>query len=234
MFFPEITSPHWSKYLAPEFTKPYMKTLSAYLQEQSDKEIYPAKENWFKALNDVDFDDVKIVILGQDPYHGQGQAMGYSFSVPEDVKTPPSLRNIQKELEQEFETSLTPMRDLTSWVDQGVLLLNATLTVEAQKAGSHQKQGWENFTDQIIHLLNEKRENLVFLLWGAFAQKKGAFIDRSRHLVLESVHPSPLSASRGFFGCQHFIQANKYLEQHGNKPIDFVGAYQSPVELTLF
>jgi uracil-DNA glycosylase len=161
------------------------------------------------------------VIIGQDPYHGEGQAHGLSFSVPKGVKPPPSLRNIYKEIEAEYGVKMPSSGDLTGWAAQGVLLLNATLTVEAGNAGSHQKKGWEDFTDAIIRIVNEKCEHVVFMLWGSYAQKKGAHIDRTKHLVLESVHPSPLSAHRGFLGNGHFKSANEYLAKHGRTPIDW-------------
>lgn len=236
MIYPDLKNPSWQAILSAEFDKKYMQDLSAFLQKkQADGAvIYPAKENWFKALEDLSFDEVKVVILGQDPYHGPNQAMGYAFSVPEQCKVPPSLRNIYKELSLEAGETFTPIGDLSFWVQQGVLLLNATLTVEAGKAGAHQKKGWEKFTDQIIHALNEQRENLVFMLWGNYAQQKGAFLDRKKHLVLESVHPSPLSASRGFFGCGHFEKANNYLKAGGVETIDFAGKARNASELTLF
>jgi uracil-DNA glycosylase len=175
--------------------------------------VFPPRQKIFEAFNRTPFDDVKVVILGQDPYHEPGQAQGLSFYVPENVKPPPSLRNIAKELGK--------MPDLLSWADQGVLLLNATLTVEAHKAGSHQKKGWETFTDAAIKALAERRQNLVFIFWGAYAQKKGEFIDRSRHLVIESAHPSPLSARRGFFGSRPFERANEYLAQNSLRTIEW-------------
>ena len=198
-----------------------MHRLFDFLQSESNKTIYPAKENWFAALQHTDFDDVKIVLLGQDPYHGPNQAHGLSFSVPVGEKIPPSLRNIFKELEGDSELSFTTPEHgcLMHWADQGVLLLNATLTVEAKQPGSHQKQGWEQFTDHIIAELNSHRENLVFMLWGKYAQDKGKSIDSNRHLVLQTTHPSPFSAYRGFLGCGHFSKANAWLKAHGQKPI---------------
>lgn len=202
----------WNDILAPEFEKPYFTELMNFVDNAySSTTVYPSKEKIFEAFNLAPFNKVKVIILGQDPYHEPDQAQGLCFYVPPSVKAPPSLKNIAKELGK--------MPDLLSWANQGVLLLNATLTVEAHKAGSHQKKGWEEFTDAAIKALAEKRENLVFILWGAYAQKKGAFIDRSRHLVIESAHPSPLSARRGFFGSQPFSKANTYLSEKNITPI---------------
>lgn len=202
----------WLEVLKKEFEKPYFTSLTAFVKEAySVAAVYPPEDKIYEAFNKTPFDKVKVVILGQDPYHEPGQAQGLAFYVPPSVKPPPSLKNIAKELGK--------MPDLSSWADQGVLLLNATLTVEAHKAGSHQKKGWEVFTDAAIKALAEKRENLVFILWGAYAQKKGAFIDRSRHLVIESAHPSPLSARRGFFGSRPFSKANAYLRENSISPV---------------
>lgn len=202
----------WNNILAPEFEKPYFTELMNFVDTAySSTTVYPSKDKIFEAFNLAPFNKVKVVILGQDPYHEPDQAQGLCFYVPPSVKAPPSLKNIAKELGK--------MPDLLSWANQGVLLLNATLTVEAHKAGSHQKKGWEEFTDAAIKALADKRENLVFILWGAYAQKKGAFIDRSRHLVIESAHPSPLSARRGFFGSQPFLKANAYLNEKNITPI---------------
>ncbi|GAB3105914.1 uracil-DNA glycosylase [Aestuariicella hydrocarbonica] len=213
----------WSPILGAELQKPYMRSLNQFLlQEQAQgKVIYPAREQIFNALNSTPFGKVKVVILGQDPYHGPHQAHGLSFSVPQGVKIPPSLRNIFKEITADTGIPVPSHGCLQSWADQGVLLLNATLTVEQGKAGSHQGKGWETFTDKIVELLNERREGLVFMLWGSYAHKKGGIIDRSRHCVLESVHPSPLSAHRGFLGCGHFSRANEYLLGQGKSPIDW-------------
>lgn len=202
----------WNDILAPEFEKPYFTELMNFVDNAySSTTVYPSKDKIFEAFNLAPFNKVKVIILGQDPYHEPDQAQGLCFYVPPSVKTPPSLKNIAKELGK--------IPDLLSWANQGVLLLNATLTVEAHKAGSHQKKGWEEFTDAAIKALADKRENLVFILWGAYAQKKGAFIDRSRHLVIESAHPSPLSARRGFFGSQPFLKANAYLNEKNITPI---------------
>ncbi len=213
----------WLDILEPEFEQAYMKKLKIFLQAEKDagKIIFPAGGNIFNALNTTRLADIKIVIIGQDPYHGEGQAHGLSFSVPKGVRLPPSLQNIYKEIEAEYGIKMPRTGDLTGWAEQGVLLLNATLTVESGMAGSHQKRGWEEFTDAVIRTVNERCENVVFLLWGAYAQKKGAIIDRKKHLVLESVHPSPLSAHRGFLGNGHFKKANDYLEEKGKKPIDW-------------
>tara|TARA_R110002167_G_scaffold183258_2_gene383723 strand:- start:2137 stop:2856 length:720 start_codon:yes stop_codon:yes gene_type:complete len=214
-----ITS-DWKGYLADEFKKDYMQSLQQFLQsEKQKKTLYPDESEYFNALNTTPFSQVKVVILGQDPYHGEGQAHGLSFSVKPNVKIPPSLMNIYKELNMDL--GITPVDHgyLLPWAEQGVLLLNSVLTVEAKKPGSHQNKGWETFTDKIIEMINEKHEGVVFMLWGAYAQKKGRHIDREKHCVLESVHPSPLSAYRGFLGCQHFSKANKYLTRIGKEPI---------------
>lgn len=206
--------PSWRNILDEESGKPYFASLMTFIENAySSSVVFPPRQKIFEAFNRTPFDDVKVVILGQDPYHEPGQAQGLSFYVPENVKPPPSLRNIAKELGK--------MPDLLSWADQGVLLLNATLTVEAHKAGSHQKKGWETFTDAAIRALAERRQNLVFILWGAYAREKGEFIDRSRHLVIESAHPSPLSARRGFFGSRPFERANEYLAQNSLRTIEW-------------
>lgn len=213
----------WKALLQPEFERAYMRELRAFLlqEKQAGKQVYPAGRDMFNALNSTPFDRVRVVILGQDPYHGPGQAHGLCFSVQPGVEIPPSLRNIYKELASDL--GIAPARHgcLQSWAAQGVLLLNAVLSVEAGSAASHQGRGWEQFTDRIIALLNEHREHLVFMLWGSHAQKKGQFIDRSRHLVLESPHPSPLSASRGFLGNRHFSRANQYLLAHSLEAVDW-------------
>jgi uracil-DNA glycosylase len=213
----------WKQRVESEFQKDYMRQLKSFLQKQyeSRKVIYPKGEEYFAALDLTPFDQVKVVILGQDPYHGPGQAHGLAFSVQEGVRFPPSLQNIFKELHNDLGVQLPTSGNLRKWADQGVLLLNAVLTVEQGLAASHQGRGWENFTDRIIHALNEEKSHLVFILWGSYAQKKGAFIDRSRHLVLESVHPSPLSAHRGFFGSRPFSKTNEYLKAHHLAPINW-------------
>lgn len=215
--------PDWQALLGPELEKPYMQALQRFLQTelQQGKVIYPAPENWLHALQATSLDQVKVVILGQDPYHQPGQAHGLSFSVQPGVKVPPSLRNIYKELQADL--GITPAQHgcLESWARQGVLLLNAVLTVEQGLAASHQGQGWEVFTDRVIHAINEHCRDVVFMLWGSYAQKKGAFIDTERHLVLKASHPSPLAAHRGFFGCRHFSQANAFLKARGRTPINW-------------
>jgi len=215
--------PTWKKELGAEFSAPYMMQLRRFLKEQiaAGKKIYPKPNEWFAAFDHAPFDRVKVVILGQDPYHGPGQAHGLCFSVRPGVRTPPSLLNIFKELRSDVGFQAPKDGFLMPWADQGILLLNSVLTVEDGQPASHQGKGWEKFTDRAIHALNEKRENLVFVLWGAYAQKKGAFIDRKKHLVLESVHPSPLSASRGFLGSRPFSKINAYLSAHAIKTIDW-------------
>ncbi len=215
--------PAWLHYLQAELEQDYMQTLLGFVDEQKaqGKAIYPPQELVFNALNSTPFAQVKVVILGQDPYHGANQAHGLSFSVPEGVKVPPSLHNIYKEISRDLGLPIPSNGCLQSWAEQGVLLLNATLTVEQAKAGSHQGKGWETFTDRIVEILNQQQEGLVFMLWGSYAQKKGSMIDRNKHLVLESVHPSPLSAHRGFIGNGHFSAANAYLEKCGQSAIDW-------------
>jgi len=219
--------PSWQAIIGQEFDQPYMQTLRTFLQQEkaAGKVIYPPSALIFNAFNHTPFDDVRVVIIGQDPYHGQDngqpQAHGLSFSVPAGIKPPPSLVNIFKEIATDLGITMSGTGDLSPWAAQGVLLLNATLTVEQANAGSHQKRGWEQFTDAAIAALNAQRENLVFVLWGSYAQKKGAAIDAAKHLVLQSVHPSPLSAHRGFFGNHQFSQINAYLQQHGQQPIDW-------------
>ena len=207
----------WKQVLADEFSSLYFKNLAAFVRSAYAKGVvYPPGKYIFEAFNRTPFDKVKVVILGQDPYHEPNQAHGLCFSVQKGVRLPPSLMNIYKELEDEFGTKfLDRDGDLSHWADQGVLLLNATLTVAAGNAGSHQGRGWEMFTDAVVAKLAEQRTNLVFMLWGSYARRKGAVIDRKKHLVLECAHPSPLSVYRGFFGCGHFKKANEYLEANG-------------------
>lgn len=210
----------WKRVLSSEFEKEYFKTLRDFIHsEYRNKIIYPPAKQIFNAFDSCPFESVKVVILGQDPYHEPSQAHGLSFSVLPPCPPPPSLVNIYKEIRSDVGDLVSANGDLTDWSRQGVLLLNATLTVEAHKAGSHQNKGWETFTDSAIKALAENREHLVFMLWGSYAQRKGAFIDRSRHLVLQAPHPSPLSAYRGFFGCKHFSSANAYLSANGLSPI---------------
>lgn len=226
--------PSWQAVLQQEFDKPYFELLTSFVRQQyRSKEIFPPGKQIFAAFDCCPFDKVKVVVLGQDPYHEPGQAHGLCFSVQQGVRVPPSLQNIYKEIADDLgrpsscatatvEGQQTGMSgDLTGWAKQGVLLLNATLTVEAHRAGSHQNKGWEVFTDAVIEQLANRRENLVFLLWGAYAQRKAAFVDTKRHLVLKAAHPSPLSAYNGFFGCKHFSKTNAYLVQHGKQPIDW-------------
>jgi uracil-DNA glycosylase len=216
-------NPSWKKHLIDEFSQPYMTKLKEYLVQEyiAGKVIYPSKDLYFAALNRTPFDSVKIVLLGQDPYHRPGQAHGLCFSVPPGVAPPPSLVNVFKELRTDIGIKQPNHGCLDFWAAQGVLLLNSTLTVEEGLAGSHQRRGWEEFTDKIIINLNEHRKDLVFMLWGSYAQKKGQAIDRAKHLVLEAPHPSPLSAHRGFLGCKHFSRANQHLELRGVAPIDW-------------
>ena len=213
----------WLSLLEDEFDLPYMGDLSQFLrlEQAAGKIIYPAGNNIFAALNTTPLSQVKVVILGQDPYHGPNQAHGLSFSVPKGVVIPPSLKNIYKEIKNEFGEKPPTHGNLITWANQGVLLLNSVLTVEHSKAASHQGKGWEQFTDQVIKIISNERQNIVFLLWGAYAQKKGQSIDKSKHLVLSAPHPSPLSAHRGFLGCQHFSKTNDYLQSSNQIPIDW-------------
>lgn len=210
----------WKERLAEEFEKEYFVRLTAFVRkEYSEQTVYPPGRLIFNAFDLCPFDHVKVVIIGQDPYHGPRQAHGLCFSVNDGVPPPPSLVNIFKEIQSDLGQPVPASGNLTRWAEQGVLLLNATLTVRAGQAGSHQRQGWEQFTDAVIRLLATERQHLVFILWGAYAQKKGAFIDPTRHLILSSAHPSPLSAWNGFFGNRHFSLANEYLVQNGREPI---------------
>ena len=218
----------WKQALADQFSAPYMADLKSFLQaeKQDGKVIFPRGPEYFRALDLAPLGQVKVVILGQDPYHGDGQAHGLCFSVQPDVKIPPSLVNIYKELQTDL--GIAPVRHgfLEHWAKQGVLLLNSVLTVERSLAASHQGRGWEKFTDAVIAQVNQQQTPVVFMLWGAYAQKKAAFVDQTRHLVLKAPHPSPLSAYNGFFGSRHFSKANAFLEQHGLQPID----WQLPAE----
>ncbi|WP_209329292.1 uracil-DNA glycosylase [Lunatimonas salinarum] len=210
----------WKEVLSEEFFKPYFKELTDFVREEyQTKSIYPKGSEIFNAFWKCPFDQVKVVILGQDPYHGPDQAHGLSFSVQEGIPFPPSLLNIFKELKADLDLPIPANGNLERWAKQGVLLLNATLTVEASRAGSHQGKGWETFTDAVIHQLASKKTGLIFMLWGSYAQKKGAFIPSDKHLKLMAPHPSPLSAHRGFLGCRHFSQANAYLKQSGKTEI---------------
>ena len=212
----------WKQRLQIEFDKPYFEQLTQFVRaEYQTRTIYPPARLIFNAFNLCPFDKVKVVIIGQDPYHGAGQAHGLCFSVQDGVQFPPSLRNIFKEIHDDIGTPVPLSGNLTRWAEQGVLLLNATLTVRADEAGSHQRRGWETFTDAVISALASEKQNIVYILWGSYAQQKAAMVDRSRNLVLESVHPSPLSAARGFFGNHHFSRANQYLIEHGKEPIEW-------------
>ncbi len=212
----------WKEALIPEFSKDYFIRLTDFVRkEYHETTVYPPGKLIFNAFNLCPFDKVKVVIIGQDPYHGPGQAHGLCFSVNDGIQPPPSLVNIFKEINSDLGKPIPQSGNLTRWAEQGVLLLNATLTVRAHQAGSHQKRGWEEFTDAVIRKLAEEKSNLVFILWGSYAQKKGAFIDRNKHLVLTSVHPSPLSAYNGFFGNHHFSLANDYLVKNGKTAIDW-------------
>ncbi len=214
----------WKEALGEEFEKDYMKSLRSFLQEEQSngRVVYPPNKFIFNAFEHTPFDKVKVVILGQDPYHGANQAHGLSFSVQKGVGFPPSLQNIFKELQKEIPDYKYPTHgDLTKWADQGVLLLNATLTVQSNTAGSHQKKGWELFTDRAIKELSDKKSGIVFLLWGKYAQAKAELIDEKKHFILKAAHPSPFSAHNGFFGCNHFIKTNELLIKSGQKPIDW-------------
>lgn len=212
----------WKKVLAEEWNKDYFLKLTDFIRnEYATTQIFPPGKEIFAAFDATPFDDVKVVIIGQDPYHDVNQANGLCFSVRDGVPFPPSLLNIFKEIQNDLGKPIPQSGDLSRWAKQGVLLLNSTLTVRAHNAGSHQNKGWEQFTDEVILKLAQQKENLVFILWGAYAIKKGAFINRMKHLVLTSPHPSPLSAHRGFFGNKHFSTANAYLEKHGKTPIEW-------------
>lgn len=215
-------APSWKSKLSAEFEKPYFQELAAFVkQEYHNHKVFPPGKEIFRAFDKCDFDQVKVVIIGQDPYHGEGQANGLCFSVREGVRNPPSLVNIFKEIEKDLGKPCPPSGELERWSQQGVLLLNATLTVRASSPGSHQKKGWEIFTDAVIQKLSEEKENLVFILWGAYAQKKGEVIDRSKHHIIMSPHPSPFSADRGFFGSKPFSKTNAYLKSKGLEEIDW-------------
>ena len=212
----------WKRVLASEFEQPYFQAVTTFVRKEmaEGKTLYPPGPLIFNAFTHTPFDKVKVVILGQDPYHNAGQAMGLSFSVPKTVKAPPSLVNVYKEINADLNLPIPTHGDLTNWAQQGVFLLNAILTVEAGNAGSHQKSGWQFFTDAVIKRLSDEREHLVFMLWGNFAKQKGVYIDRTKHLVLSAAHPSPL-AGNAFSGCRHFSQANEYLVKNGLDPIDW-------------
>jgi uracil-DNA glycosylase len=212
----------WKPRLEDQFSQPYFEKLIEFVKnEYNSQTVYPPGKEIFRAFDHCNFDSVKVVILGQDPYHGAGQANGLCFSVRDGVRMPPSLVNIFKEINADLGKPMPSSGDLERWARQGVLLLNATLTVRASSPGSHQNKGWESFTDAVIKKISDEKENVVFLLWGAYAQKKGEIIDRNKHLVLMSAHPSPYSADRGFFGNKHFSKTNKYLQSKGLKEIDW-------------
>ncbi len=212
----------WSDYLSPEKNKQYFKALDSYLKTKKNLNIYPSQEYWFKALEYSSFDKTKVIILGQDPYHREGQAEGLSFSVPKGIVIPPSLRNIFKELQSDDVRFSKPEHgNLVSWANQGVLLLNSVLTVEQNSPASHANKGWENFTDKVIQILSSNKNNLVFILWGTYANKKSELIDSTKHLILSAPHPSPFSAYKGFFGSRHFSKTNNYLESTNQEPIDW-------------
>lgn len=215
--------PSWKKELADEFEKDYFKNLTEFIKEEyNENTCYPKGSNIFSAFDHSTFSNTKVVILGQDPYHGVGQANGLSFSVNDGIQSPPSLQNIFKEIAHDLGKPVPNSGNLERWANQGVLLLNATLTVRAHQAGSHQKKGWEQFTDRVIEIISAEKKHVVFLLWGGYAKKKGAKIDSSKHLILTSGHPSPLSANRGYwFGNKHFSKANTYLKENGKEPIDW-------------
>lgn len=222
--------PSWKSVLEQDFRAPYMTRLRTFLQSelQAGKRIYPPMREVFSALDHCPLNQVRVVVIGQDPYHGEDQAHGLSFSVKPGVPPPPSLRNIFQEIQEDLRTPTSSQRQfsmsqgcLNGWAAQGVLLLNSVLTVVAGRSGSHQGYGWEQFTDKIVNIVNAQRENVVFLLWGRPAQEKGAIVDRRKHYVLSAPHPSPLSADRGFFGCRHFSKTNSYLQSHGSDPIDW-------------
>ena len=213
----------WDKFFIKEFEKSYFKALREFLEkEYASETIYPKKTDILNTFLQTSFEEVSVVILGQDPYHGENQAHGLSFSVPINMTIPPSLKNIFKEISQEFGKNTPKSGDLTHWASQGVLLLNAVLTVRANQANSHANKGWEQFTDAIIKEISDKKNNIVFMLWGSYAQKKELLIDNKKHLILKSSHPSPLSAHRGFMGCGHFLAANKYLVANEKKMIEWI------------
>lgn len=215
-------APSWKEKLEPEFSKPYFQDLTAFVKEEyKNHTVYPPGRLIFNAFDHCSFDEVKVVIIGQDPYHNPGQANGLAFSVADGVRIPPSLQNIFKEVRDELGKPMPDSGNLERWADQGVLLLNATLTVRANQPGSHQKKGWETFTDAVIKTISDEKEHIVFMLWGAYAQKKGSIINETKHLALKSAHPSPFAANRGFFGNNHFIKANDYLKSKGKQPIEW-------------
>ncbi len=215
-------APSWKEHLQDEFEKEYFEHLVHFVKDEyKNHRVFPPGRQIFSAFDHCSFDDVKVVIIGQDPYHGPGQANGLCFSVNDGIKLPPSLQNIYKEIEDDIGKKMPASGNLERWAKQGVLLLNATLTVRARTPGSHQNKGWEQFTDAVIRKISDEKEGVVFMLWGAYAQRKGQVIDRRKHKVLESAHPSPFAANRGFFGCRHYSKANEYLNERGLQPIDW-------------
>lgn len=229
----KLISSSWKPILEKEFSKPYFKTIEVFVENEKKqgKTIYPSEKNIFAAFNFSDFESLKVVILGQDPYHGPNQAHGLSFSVPKGEKIPPSLKNIYKELATDLDFTIPNHGNLEAWAKQGVLLLNAVLTVNASEAASHKKAGWEKFTDHIIETISKEKEHIVFILWGNFAIKKAHFIDEKKHLILKAIHPSPLSAHRGFFGCKHFSKTNRFLKQKEIKPIEWQLEHEQQLDL---
>lgn len=220
--------PSWLSVLQDEFTKPYFQKLTGFVKkEYLSTTIYPHGKNIFRAFELCPFDQIKVVILGQDPYHGPDQANGLCFSVNEGIHQPPSLQNIFKEIATDLNLPIPASGNLDHWASQGILLLNATLTVRANQAGSHQRQGWEEFTDRVIQTISDQKDHIVFLLWGKYAQEKGKIIDQTKHLVLSAAHPSPFSAFHGFFGCRHFSKTNAYLHQHGLVEINWTPSTQT-------
>lgn len=212
----------WRRHLSQEFEKPYFQSLAAFVKDEYARgTVYPPGEHIFRAFDQCAFEEARVVIVGQDPYHGAGQANGLCFSVPDGTRHPPSLQNIFKEIQSDVGVPIPVSGNLDRWATQGVLMLNATLTVRAKQAGSHQKRGWEQFTDEVLRSVSRNKETIVFILWGAYAQKKGAFLDQEKHLVLKSPHPSPFSAHSGFFGNKHFSKTNHFLLNKGLKPIEW-------------
>lgn len=232
-YWESMLSGTWKEILSSEFEKEYFKKLNLFLEDEyNNYEVFPKRERIFEAFNLTPFEDVKVVIIGQDPYHGDGQAHGLAFSVMPGIKTPPSLKNIYKELNSEYGCYIPDNGYLVKWAKQGVLMLNTSLTVRAHEANSHSKKGWEKFTDAAIKAISERRESVVFVLWGNNAKKKVKLIDSDKHMIIEGVHPSPLSASRGFFGCNHFRMINEFLQEKGYSEIDWqIENLQSKIDI---
>ncbi|TQQ85698.1 uracil-DNA glycosylase [Peptacetobacter hominis] len=232
-YWESMLSGTWKEILSTEFEKEYFKKLNLFLEDEyNNYEVFPKRERIFEAFNLTPFEDIKVVIIGQDPYHGDGQAHGLAFSVMPGIKTPPSLKNIYKELNSEYGCYIPDNGYLVKWAKQGVLMLNTSLTVRAHEANSHSKKGWEKFTDAAIKAISERRESVVFVLWGNNAKKKVKLIDSDKHMIIEGVHPSPLSASRGFFGCNHFRMINEFLQEKGYSEIDWqIENLQSKIDI---